>query len=153
MSDDALGKAHRHFSAGNFNAAWDLIDLPGRSPAQNDDLLLTAMASLWHWTRREDCGPRHRSIGWWQCSRAAVLAGHAALALHCGERCLSEAALDGGAPFYVGFGHEAVARAAAAAGDGPRRDEHLALARRQAALVEDAGERGMLEADLTTIPA
>lgn len=149
---DALQKAHRHFSAANFNAAWDLIDLPARDAAQADAMLLTTLASLWHWTQREDVTARNASIGWWQASRVAVLCKLPDLARLSGERALA-AGRQADSPFCAGYGHEALARAAAAAGETARRDEHLAAARQEAAKIEDAQERDPLLADLATIVA
>ena len=73
------------------------------------------------------------------------------MALSFGKACLETAIEAELAPFYVGFGHEVVARAAALAGDAEERDTHLAEARKQAAAVEDAEERRMLTDALGTI--
>jgi hypothetical protein len=50
--------------------------------------------------------------------------------------------------FLEGSAHEALARAAAAAGDAGRRDRHLAEARRLLDLVDDEAEREVLAADI-----
>jgi hypothetical protein len=141
--------AHRFFSAHCFNQGWNLIDKPDRTSDDDEQLLLLAHASLWHWTQREDCSPRNLSIGYWQLARIYALLGRSADARQAGERCLRHAEKE--LPFFIAYGHEALARAAAVSGDAAGRDRHLKEAERLAALVEDAEERTALEADLRSI--
>ena len=47
--------AHQYFSADCFNKTWDFIDKDAdRSAEENISMLHTAIASLWHWSQRED---------------------------------------------------------------------------------------------------
>jgi hypothetical protein len=80
--------AHRFFSAQCFNRAWDLIRKPDRTDLENEQMLLLSQASLWHWTQRSDCTPRHLSIGYWQLSRVQALLGQAENALDSAKKCL-----------------------------------------------------------------
>ncbi|WP_395741367.1 hypothetical protein [Prosthecobacter sp.] len=66
---------HRAFSADCFNRTWQLLEKPDRTAEDDEQMLLLAMASLWHWTQREDCTLRHRSIGYWQVSRVYAVRG------------------------------------------------------------------------------
>jgi hypothetical protein len=154
MSHDAPAEfdarsAHRHFSADCFNRAWTLVEKPDRSAAETEAMVLCALASLWHWTQRPDCTDRNLSIGHWQVSRVYALAGQGENALRHARRSLALA--DGAPPFYVGYAHEAVARAARALGDRALLVDHLNEARRCAAAVTDAEERRPLEQDLQTL--
>lgn len=144
-----LSTAHRFFAAECFNLAWDLIDQPTRSDEENERMLLTALASLWHWSQRPDATPRELSIGHWQVSRVYSLLGQAANAEEFGNRSLRHSA--DLAPFYLGYAYEALARAARLAGDKARVAQHLSEARQYAARVTDEGERAALEKDLATI--
>jgi hypothetical protein len=150
MSSDAppfdVSHAHRHFSVYCFNEAWALIDKPARTAGDDEAMELAALASLWHWARRPDCTDLNRSISHWQVSRVYALLGRAADAVRHADRCM---AYSGGLPpFYLGYAHEASARAALAAGDAGRCREHLERARHCAAEVAEADERDLLERDL-----
>ena len=57
----------------------------------------------------------------------------------------------GSPPFYVGYAHEAVARAASILGNTPLFQEHLQQARSLAATVPDQNDRALLEADLQSL--
>jgi hypothetical protein len=140
---------HRKHAAGCFNEAWQLIDKPDRSEAEDREMLLLAYASLWNWTQRPDCTPRNLSVGWWQVSRAHALLGEAQPAARAGRASLAHARDE--SPFYAGYAHEALARAAVVANDVGARDRHLEEARRCLAQVRDEGERSMLAADLDSI--
>lgn len=143
--------AHRHFSVFCFNAAWDLIEKAERSAEENEEMVQRAMASLWHWGRREDCGERQRSVGHWQVSRCLHLAGRAEEALRYAQGCLEWSR--GLSPFYQAYAHEAAARAISGMGTGGSGvADHLQQAAALAEKVEDAGERAALEADLRTVP-
>jgi hypothetical protein len=153
MADQAqfdLAAAHRHFSAHCFNAAWELMDQPKRTPAQDEEMLRLSLASTWHWTQREDCAASNLSVGYWQTSRIYVLMGQADNARRYGLMALATVR-DEEAPFYQGYAYEALARAEALAGDREKTVEYLGLARRAAERVPDDQAREMLEADLNTI--
>jgi hypothetical protein len=143
-------QAHRHFAAAFFNEAWDLIGKASRTTREDQLMVALVQASICHWMKRPDCTDQNLSIGFWQASRVYTLVGAPQEALRMGQACL--ACSDNLAPFYRGFAHESLARAAALAGDAAARDRHLAEAHRWAAQVTDADERAMLDADLATVP-
>jgi hypothetical protein len=151
MSDPELDVpgAHRHFAATCFNRAWTLLDKPSRTPAENDELLLTAMASLWHWSQREDCRPRHLATGYWQVSRVYAILGNGVEARRMAARSAMHAA--GEPPFFMAYAHEALARAALVLLDSAALDRHLAEARRLLGEVHDPEERTLLERDLAEL--
>lgn len=142
-----LACAHRWFSADCFNRVWSLLDKPDRAPEECERMVSLAHASLAHWRERADCTAQNLSIGYWQVSRVCAVLGQAENARHYGELCLAASASE--PPFYLGYAHEALARAAKQAGNAASAAEHLATARLLAAQVTDAGERGALESDLT----
>lgn len=109
-------------------------------------MILSALASLWHWMQRPDCTRQNLSIGHWQASRVYALVGQGENALRHARRSLEYA--DGLSPFYVGYAHEALVRAARILGDRTLAADHLAAAQACAAKVADAEERKMLEDDL-----
>ncbi len=141
--------AHGHFSADCFNRAWTLIEKPDRDAADDEQMLLLALSSLWHWTQREDCTNRNLSIGHWQVSRIYALLGDGNAARKHGERCLALA--QGSPPFYLAYAHEAMARAAFVASDVKTAQQHLAEARTITESVSDPEERRLLEPDLDSL--
>jgi hypothetical protein len=146
-----LPRAHRHFAAACFNRTWDYLRKTDRTPEDDEQMVLLSTASLWHWTQRDDCTDRNRGIGHWQLSRVYAVLGDAAAARRHGERCLEYSRTD--APFYLGYAHEALARAALVAGDAASFHEHLASAQRLLAAVTDREERELLEPDLKELAA
>lgn len=146
-----LAAAHRHFSAECFNRAWDLIDKPDRTPAENEEMVRLSITSTWHWMQRPDCTPQNLSVGYWQTSRAYSLVGRAGQARRYGQLSLEAIREAGGLPFYVGYAYEALARAESIAGHAEKAAEYMALAREAAARVPDEEARAALLADLATI--
>jgi len=141
--------AHKYFSAGCFNRAWDLIDKADRTPEEDQAMISLAHASLWHWTQRDDCTRTNRSIGYWQASRIYALLGQADNARRYGQLSLDYS--EGAEPFYIGFAYEALARAESLAGDKAKSEEYLGLAKKLANSVTDAESKKMLLDDLATI--
>ena len=148
-ADFDVAAAHRYFAAACFNATWDLIEKEDRTPADDQRMISLALASMYHWSERPDCGATERSGGYWQVSRVHALVGLAGEARRYGEIC-REVSGDL-APFYRGYAHEALARAARLAGDTAAAAEHLAKARALASEITDDGERELLVADLATL--
>ncbi len=75
--DFDLQVTHRYFSGNCFNKTWEFIDNPNRTDKNNLSMLQTAMASLWHWSQREDAKPQNLSVGYWQVSHVFALLGQA----------------------------------------------------------------------------
>jgi len=144
-----LQAAHRYFAAHCFNAAWELMESTDRTAEDDRTMEARCQASIYHWSQREDRAPENLSVGYWQASRIAALVGRPAEAWRHAQECRSYAA--GLAPFYLGYAHEALARAARLDGNGAMADEHLATARGYAALVTDPIEQALLERDLAAI--
>jgi len=147
--DVDLEAAHRHFAAHCFDAAWELMEKAGRTPDEDRAMMALCQASIYHWTQRPDCAPQNLSVGYWQASRIAVLLGWPDEARRHAEASLAYAA--GLAPFFLGYAHEALARAARLAADTPTARAQLAMARAYAGQVTDPEERELLERDLADL--
>ncbi len=113
-------------------------------------MLHAAHASRYHWGRVGT--PRNLSIAEWQISRVYAVLGRAEPARFHAVRALETARRGGLGRFYVAYAFEALARAAASAGDRPARERYLRKARRIGATVRDRDDRRMLLEDLATIP-
>ncbi len=144
-----LAYAHRYFAADCFNRTWSLIEKTDRSPADDEAMLLTASASLWHWTQRADRTDQNLSVGHWQLSRVYSLLGRGEDAMRHAEQSLQY--VNGSPPFFIGYAHEAIARAASILGNAPLLQKHLQQARSLAATVSDKDDRAMLAADLQSL--
>jgi hypothetical protein len=144
--DFDVAVAHKYFAAHCFNRAWDLLEKPDRTA--EDERLMVALnqASIYHWLNRPDCEPRHLSVGYWQASRIQAIVGNAAEARRQAEVCLSYSVdLE---PFFLGYAHEALARAALVSGDTGAAAKHLTLADELATLVVRDHDRELLVKDL-----
>jgi hypothetical protein len=143
--------AHKYFSAHCFNQAWDLIDKVDRTPEEDRVMEALNQASIYHWLQRKDCSNQSLSIGYWQASRIQAILHNAPEALRHAQVCLAYS--HGLAPFYLGYAHEALARAYALAGNPVAAAGHIRAAAEFAGLVLDESEAAALLADLKTIPA
>jgi hypothetical protein len=144
-----LQAAHKYFSAHCFNSAWDLIEKSKRTMEEDITMLQRSLASLWHWTQRQDAKPQNLSVGYWQVARVYTLLGQVENALAYGAMSLKLA--EGLEPFYSGFAYEALARAQMVAGNRDKMNEYLEKARALANQVEDEEDKQTLIGDLETI--
>ena len=149
--DFDLQAAHKFFSAECFNRAWDYIDKPVRTSAEDDRMLELSLASLWHWTQREDCTPTNLSVGYWQAARVYALRRQADPSRHYGKLSLEAAQTEGVLPFYRGYAFEALARAESVAGNLDEMEKYLVEAHQVAASLPDPEAKEQLLKDLTTI--
>jgi len=149
MDEELQYAAHRHFSTHCFNAAWDLIDKPERTPNEDEAMINLCHASLWHWSQRVDCTSRHRSIGYWQASRVYALLRHADRARHYAELSLQSSGAED--PFLTGYAYEALARAEAVCGDQHKMRDYVQMAIENANRVSDADDRNRLLDDIKSI--
>ena len=112
-------------------------------------MIQCTLASLWHWTQREDCTDTNLSIGYWQAARVYALASEAPNARKYAQLCLDITPTDDA--FYLGYAHEAMARAEVLAGNQELANEHLAKATQFATNIIKVEDRKLLEADLATL--
>ncbi len=147
--DTVSKRERRKLGAELFNYTWSLLDRKPRTTEENDEMLHAAHASRYHWGHAG--GALQRSIGDWQISRVYASLRRPEPATHHGRRALQLAQRAGLAPFYVAYGHEAIARANAVAGNRRGRDAHLRSARSMGEKIRSADDRRMLEDDLKTI--
>jgi hypothetical protein len=141
---------HRRFAAQLFNSTWDLIDQPDRSSADDEAMMLSAAASLWHWSQVGSAA--ELVTGNWQVAHVFSLLGHGEVALPFARRGLALAEAEGWRGWRLASAHEGMARASAAAGDAVGRAEQVAAA--QAALDQEPDEedRAVVAGQLSTVP-
>jgi hypothetical protein len=140
----------RKLAADLFNGVWALMETEDRTRAQDDRMLHMAHASRYHW---EQVGtPANLARGEWLCSRVYAVLRRPEPALHHARRVRDICEENGIGDWDLAFGHEAVARAHAVAGDRPAAEAALERARAAAEDIEDHEDRQLLDADLRTIP-
>jgi hypothetical protein len=143
-------QAHKYFSADCFNKTWDNMEKDGiRSTEENMEMLHTAIASLWHWSQREDVTQKNLSVGYWQVSRVYCLIGQPNNARRYGQLSLEYAR--GLSPFFKGYAYETLARAEMISGKRYIMLTHLEKAREMLKQIEEEEDRQLLEKDLETI--
>jgi DNA-binding transcriptional MerR regulator len=140
---------HRQLAVDLFNHVWTLLEMPDRTPAQNDEMLHAAHASRHHWGVVGT--PENRGRGEWQCSRVYAILGRAEPALWHGRRYLALCEEHGIADWDLAFAHEAIARALAVAGDREGARAEVARARELAADIAEDEDRELVLSDLQSI--
>jgi hypothetical protein len=113
--DEETRALDRRFAVDLFNEVWRLLELPARTAAEDDRMLHAAHASRYHWGEIGE--PVNFARGEWQVSRVYAVLGRAEPALYHARCCLAISEEHGIGDFDIAVAHEAIARAAAVAGD------------------------------------
>lgn len=148
-ADPLTNQQHRKVGADLFNHTWSLLDRKHRTAEEEIEMLHAAHASRYHWGHAGR--DLQRSIGEWQISRVYSVLGRPEPALYHARRAYAIARRARLAPFYLAYAYEALARAAALAGQGGARDRYLVAARRTGRKIRDSDDLRMLTEDLATI--
>lgn len=127
------------------------MDKPERTPEEDEQMIRLSLTSHYHWTQREDCKPENESIAYWQTSRIFAILGQAENAHHYAQLSLDASRKSGEKPFLMGYSYEALARAAAVAGNQSHRNHYLNEARKCAQQIIDPEHQKALNTDLDTI--
>ncbi len=141
----------RRLGAELFNRVWDLLAIDGRTPAQDADLIHTAHASRYHWSRVGE-GPRS-ARGEWLCSWVYSELGRPEPALYHAHRCEEfcrefEADLE---DFDLPSMHEAFARAHLVAGNREEAMHRLRLATELCSKIADPEDREIIQKQIDSI--
>jgi DNA-binding transcriptional MerR regulator len=155
MSDTTVdpidAATHRRLATDLFNRSWRYLELEGRTPEQDDELVHCVHASCWHW--RQIGTPAHVARGEGQCSRVYASLGRAEPALHHAQRCLdlTRAGGEGFEDWDLASALEVTARAKLAAGATGEGAEYLDLARQELETVTDPDDRTVIESQLAEL--
>jgi len=146
--------AHRRLGAELFNHVWTLIENADRTAAETDEMIHAAHASRYHWSKAGTTVNLGR--GEWQVARVYSVLGRGEPAVWHAARCLAyvEAAIAAGEAddWDLPSAYEAMARAAAVAGDRSAAVAWSDRAREALARVADPADREVVEGDLATLP-
>ena len=139
----------RQLAVDLFNHVWTLLERSDRTALEDDEMLHAAHASRYHWGEVGE--PVNLARGEWQISRVYAVLGRAEPAMWHARRVVALCEEHGIGDWDIAFGWEAVARAAAVAGDSAQSATALARARELSAAIADAEDRELLLTDLATI--
>jgi hypothetical protein len=133
-----------------FNEVWTLLDKPGRTAADDDELIHLAHSSRHHWGRVGTT--ENLVVGEWQVSRVYSTLGRGEAALFHARRAHALADAAGVEPWLVASVAEGMARAYAVADDGAAASEWKARALEALDAVDDPEDREVIERDLASLP-
>jgi hypothetical protein len=142
---------HRGLAAELFDRVWELLEQPGRTVREDDELIHAAHASRHHWGQHDPTDHARLATGEWQISRVYAILGRGEPARWHAERSLAhcvEGRVDG---VLRGAAYEALARATRLVGDHAAVHRYLRLGREVAASMDDPDDRAMLLADLDEV--
>jgi hypothetical protein len=143
--------ARRQLAVDLFNHVWALLELDGRSPEQDDEMIHAAHASRFHWG--EVGNGANLARGEWQVSRVYAVLGRGEPAIFHAHRCLAcVESGDGTEDWDLPFAYEALARGHAVAGELDESARFELLARELAEAVADVEDREHLVSELATLP-
>ena len=149
---DLDATTRRTLAADLFNHTWTLLELPDRTPEQDDEMIHSAHASRYHWGEVADREPVNLARGEWQCSRVYAVLGRAEPALWHARRCLAINEAHGSVDWDIASAYEAMARAYLAAGDTGQVAAWKARATAALDGIADLDDRELIEGDLATLP-
>lgn len=145
-----LSEAHAYFSTELFSIAWEYIEQADvRSPEEDMTMLHMAMASLWHWSQRDDMTFENMSVGHWQVSRVYNLLKQPNNARTYGLMALRYA--ENLEPFFKAYAYETLARAEMQAGNRVIMLVYLDKAKEFGNLIEEEEDRTLLFKYLSSI--
>ncbi len=152
MSDDIvsfdINEGHIFFSTAAFNRTWEYIEQADHRSSEEDLMMLqTAIASLWHWTQREDVKAENLSTGYWQVSRVFNLLKQPDNARVYGLQALKYAE----EPFLKAYAYETLARAEMLADNRVIMMVYLEKAREMTNLVKEEEPKQLLLKDLESL--
>jgi hypothetical protein len=140
----------RDVAARLFNLVWDLLDLPSRTPDEDELMVNAAHASLYHWVRVGE--PVNEARGEWQVSRVFAVLHRGEPALHHARPSLAVCERDGVEDFDLAFAYEAMSRAHMVGGDDGEASRFAAIARTAADRIADEEDRQIFLSDLVDLP-
>ncbi len=149
-SNTANPQPERELAARLFNRVWELLAAADRSPDTEAAMVHTAHASCFHWLQVGE--PVNAARGEWQCSRVYAVLGRAEPARYHARRSLDICRRAGIGDFDLAFAYEALARAAAVAGDDPEAERRAGQARAASAQIAAAEDREVVLSDLDNLP-
>ena len=141
---------HRELGVELFERCWELLDQDTRSHDDNQELLVAAFASRYHWSFAG--GNEQFIIGDWMISRVAAVVGEWELALSYAQRAYDQSQRVDVPDCLSASVCEGLARAYAASGNLASCEEWVTMAERLVALIVNDEDRELIANQLASIP-
>lgn len=145
---NVLEGAHATFARSFNGRTWDLLAKPDRTEEEDEEMLLAASASLYHWMSAGTAV--HAQRGQWLLARVYGELGRPQDALRHAQRCLAltKDNPDGMEDFDRAYAQEALARAFALLGEEAAANEHRRSAEEAGKAIADEESRRIFMTDL-----
>ncbi len=141
---------HKKLAVDLFNHTWTLLDKAERTLDEDEEMLMSAWASRFHWSKVGTA--LNAARGEWQISRVYSVLGWAEPALHHAKRTLELCEQHGYGDFDLAFAYEALARAHAVAGDRAERDRYYQKGMEAAEGIKEKEDKDLFLSDLNSVP-
>jgi hypothetical protein len=139
----------RQLSADLFNRTWELMEKPGRTHDEDDEMIHAAHASRYHWGNVGQA--EHRARGEWQISRVYTVLGRGEPAIAHARRCLEICQEHGIGDWDLAYAYEALARAYMTAGNDEEVQRFKTLARTAGDAISESEDREHFDEDYATL--
>ena len=145
-----LEEAHQKFAILTNNGVWQLLGKSDRSSEENEEMVITAYASLYHWLHAGTKVNAQR--GHWLLARVYTALEDAPQALKHATRCLDltnrykEEMKD----FDVAYAYEALARALALAGKSNEARQYYVKAMQAGDAIANEEDKALFSGDLNS---
>jgi hypothetical protein len=151
MAEDkfTLEEAHRRFAKSCNTRVWELLGKSPRSPAENEEMLLAAQASLYHWQQLGAALNIQR--GHWLLAHVYTILREPASAMKHATRCieLTKDHMSEMKDFDIAYAFEAMARTYALLGDVMNGKEYYDLALRVGQAIKDPEDKQIFIGDFS----
>ena len=144
----SLDEAQGEFAKSIYNGIWGLLDKSNRSVDDDEIMLLSAFASLYHW--KQYGSSVHFQRGYWMISRVYQALGEADLAISWAQKCLAITEIQSSemADFDLAFAQEGLARAFALGGELEKAEIHYQQAIKLGEEIQDPEDKKIFLGDL-----
>jgi DNA-binding transcriptional MerR regulator len=133
-----------------YNRTWELIEAEDRTPEDNEEMLTTAFAARFHWSRVGTAANASRAE--WQLARVYGLLGNHTESLSHSRRCLQITEAGHLQDFDLAFAYEGMARSLALAGELEEARRFADRAAAAGAQVADDEDKQIFMSDFSTLP-
>ena len=132
-----------------FNRVWVLMEKPGRTREEDDEMIHAAHASRYHWGAVGKA--ENLARGEWQISRVYTVLGRGEPAVAHAQRCLEICEQHGLADWDIAYAYESLARAHKTAGHTAEARKFKKLSRAAGDKIAEQEEREHFEDDYATL--
>ncbi len=147
-----LDQMHEKFAKSLNGKTWDLLGKENRTREEDELMVLSASASLYHWLQIGTAA--HAQRGEWLLAHVYTILRKSAPAMEHALRCreVTEANPGEMKDFDLAYAEEGLARAYALQGDSENAKQHHKLAEEKGGMIADPEDKGIFDGDLKSEP-